>query len=74
MLCASENSRCVLSENSKPNPYPTISSTANATLSFWVNAAPDTKSALAIAEGLTSAIVAKKSKAASSRAVARLYS
>ena len=30
-----------------------ISSTAKATLSFWVNAVPRTKSALAIAEGLT---------------------
>jgi ABC-type uncharacterized transport system substrate-binding protein len=47
----------------KPNPYPTISSTAKATLSFWVKAAPGSKSALAIAEGLTSAIVARKSKA-----------
>ena len=67
-------SRCVLSENSKPKPYPTISSTAKAMLSFWVSAVAGTKSALAIADGLTSAIVARNSKAASRRAVARLYS
>jgi hypothetical protein len=67
-------SRCVTSENSKLNPYPTTRSTAKATLSFWVNTVPGTKSASAIAEGLTSAIVARSSKAASRRAVARLYS
>jgi hypothetical protein len=39
-------------------------------LSVWEVAAPGTKSALRMAEGLTSAIVARKSNAASRRAVA----
>ena len=51
-----------------------MSSTARPTLSFWVNAAPAAASALEIAEGTSSATVARKSRPACSRALTRLYS
>ena len=51
-----------------------MSSTARLTLSFWVNAAPSAESAVATAEGISSATVARKSRPACTRALARLYS
>ena len=68
------NSRCVLSENSMPNPYATISNTASPTLNLWVNADAPAESACEIAEGINSAIVARKSRPACMRALTRLYS
>ena len=51
-----------------------MSSTDRPTLSFWVNAAPAAESASETAEGISSAIVARKSRPACRRALTRLYS
>ena len=51
-----------------------MSSTASPTLNLFVNAAPVVESASATADGTRSAIVARKSSPAWSRALTRLYS
>ncbi len=51
-----------------------MSSTARPRLSVWVNAAPAAESAVATAEGISSATVARKSRPACTRALTRLYS
>ena len=51
-----------------------MSSTARPTLNFWVNAAAAAESASETADGISSAIVARKSRPACRRALTRLYS
>ena len=51
-----------------------MSSTARPTLSFCVNAAADAESAFAMADGTSSAMVARKSSPACIRALTRLNS
>ena len=58
------SSRCVLSENSKPSPYPTISTTDNPTLNCWVKVAAGAESAWLKADGISSAMVARNSRLA----------
>jgi hypothetical protein len=69
-----KSSRCVFRENSMPRPYATMSSTARPKLNFWVNAAAFVESTCEIAEGISNATVATKSKPACTRALTRLYS
>src|ERR1700712_3494756 len=55
------NARCVLSENSRPSPYATMSSTDRHTLNVSVNVDPAPASAAVTAEGTRIATVAKNS-------------
>jgi len=59
-----KNSRCVLSENSIPNPYAAMSSTDKPRLNSCMNAARPPESATETADGISSATVARNSSPA----------
>ena len=71
-LTLPKNSRCVLSENSKPSPYVTISNTDSYALSVWVNTSGVARASVRVpTDGIRIAIVARKSKPVKSALVKR---